>query len=220
MSRSHAKRSFAVIFFAMSLLAGCGRNREPLTELIRAGRLDEAVKLINRGVGLDMPDSSGNTPLHLSVAFPDLMRILLAKGANPALTNRDGNTPLHQAAVFGNYESAAVLMIARAPLNPGNRDGETPLHLACYYGFADIAALMITNGADIACKDNDGDTALHEAALRDQLETAKILVENGASVNVVNRDGATPLDYAKDPHVQAYLKAEGAMTGFELFMKW
>ncbi len=68
----------------------------------------------------NLPDSEGNTALHLSVAQRsnrEQTKFLLAKGANPNFANKEGNTPLF---VVGSVEAAELLVHSGADLRVEN----------------------------------------------------------------------------------------------------
>ncbi len=125
----------------------------------------------------------GATPYMRAARAGDaqLMRILLAGGADPALTQENGNSPLllsagvgHRGAI-GGTEAMAIETIA----------------------------LSLERGADINAVNNAGDTAVHVAATTDfagsgtaagSARIIRFLAERGATLDVKNKQGRTPLD--------------------------
>ena len=75
---------------------------------------------------------SGVTPLAAAVieGAAACVRQLLAKGADPELTDADGFTPLMHAALHGRVDSAAALVEAGAALGAGPAGGEPPVEMA------------------------------------------------------------------------------------------
>jgi ankyrin repeat protein len=94
----------------------------------------------------------------------EILSALLREGANP---NRDvGRTTLLHAAVKGrSVETVAVLLSARADVNPRDQDGKCPLHYAAADGAEAIVRALLKHGADTSAKDGDGFTPADLARL-------------------------------------------------------
>jgi ankyrin repeat protein len=58
---------------------------------------------------------------------PAIVRILLDKGANPAIQSTPASSPLHEAVSLGEYEIVAELLTSGALWQLKNRSGRTPL---------------------------------------------------------------------------------------------
>ena len=107
-----------------------------------------------------------------SNANPELMRILLAHGADPSLTTEDGTTPLMASSGIGwGYappdDAARQRMLdgvtflveaVGADVNAANAAGFTPLHGAAYKGSVDIIAYLVERGARMNVRDYRGRT--------------------------------------------------------------
>ena len=88
--------------------------RDPLLalqEAARAGQLLELERLIAQGVPINAPDDAGRTPLMLAVinGRADVVRRLLAAGANRALLDREGLSALQHARKLGLEQIAAMI---------------------------------------------------------------------------------------------------------------
>ena len=124
-------------------------------------------------------DLRGATPFLLAAAAgaPDVMRLLVASGADPTLTLGDGTTPLMMAAGLSKKQG-------------GSRVTEQ--------GALEAVMLCVEHGADVTAVNKGGETALHAAAYSGQDSIVRLLVTgNGAKVNVKNRRGWTPLAIAE-----------------------
>src|SRR5712691_7433338 len=119
---------------------------------------------------------AGATPFLLASASGniEIMRFLLAKGADPKLTTNDGVTALMAAAGVGLADDrmpqeakgalAAVKMLVEqmdADVNAISQDcGWTALHGAAYIGADDIVQYLVDKGAKLNVKDAMGQTPL------------------------------------------------------------
>jgi hypothetical protein len=120
---------------------------------------------------------AGDTALHVAAAAyrADLVRKLLAAGADVRARNRRGAEPLHAAAVGGPGSEAwnppaqaatiALLIAAGADPNAVDMDGVTPLHRAVRTRCAAAVAALIDGGADAARRNKGGSTPLRLARL-------------------------------------------------------
>jgi ankyrin repeat protein len=118
----------------------------------------------------------GATPFYLAAdcsnANPELMRILLAAGANPNLTTEDGTTPLMASAGIGwGYsvpdDAARQRMLSGvrflveevgADVNAANAAGFTALHGAAYKGSEQIIAYLVEHRSKMDVRDFRGRT--------------------------------------------------------------
>jgi ankyrin repeat protein len=119
----------------------------------------------------------GATPFVLAAlaADVDVMRILLASGADPSLATNEGTT---------------ALMVAAGT---GRAVGETRVSES---SSLEAAKLALQVGGNVNAANKNGDTALHGAAGVGADRMVTFLVENGATVNAANKNGRTPLDAA------------------------
>lgn len=132
----------------------------------------------------------------------NLVRMLIAKGADPRLLpNDDGSTPLHAAARLQSAEIATLLIEAKADVNAAARSG-TPLHVAARAGSLATAILLLNHGADVHALDCcNKTTPLHNAVINSSpagLDLINILLARGADVNARDNSGRTPLTEARN----------------------
>lgn len=71
-----------------------------LLEAAREGDLHKAKELLAEGIGVNVSDNEGNTPLHLAAGsgHVSVVRLLIAQGADVNARNDQNWTPLHKAA--------------------------------------------------------------------------------------------------------------------------
>jgi ankyrin repeat protein len=124
--------------------------------------------MLEQGVALELRDSSGLTPLLAAAQgrSPEVVALLLARGADLHARNARGAGALHLAAGGEVRECAGraelVAQLLAAGCDPGARDerDRTPLHAAAQALRADVALLLIDAGAPVNAVDLDGHSAL------------------------------------------------------------
>ena len=129
----------------------------------------------------------------------DLLRKLLAEGANVNWRNAGGWTPLMIAAAERHLDAVAVLLEAKADPNQRNSYGRTALMFASRYGQLAIVERLLGAGADpnIVPTDATGWTALVSAATEGHAAVIRALLAKGADPSIRTRDGLTALDIAR-----------------------
>jgi uncharacterized protein len=130
--------------------------------------------------GADTMLGTGATPLLRAAKAGDaeVVKVLLAKGADPKLTTKFGMTPVMAAAGLGTKEEDTT----------GRKKTEAQ-------AVASIQ-LCLDAGADVNAIDNQGDTALHGAAQKGDDQVVQFLVDHGAKLDIKDKKGRTPLDAA------------------------
>ena len=123
---------------------------------------------------------AGATPFFVAAKAADatVMRLLVAAGADPGMTNKRKRTPLMMAAGLG--VSFRAVPLEKAAL--------------------EAVKLAVELGNDVNAEDESGDTALHGATYRGAGGSTAIipfLVNHGARVNVTDEFGWTPLAIAE-----------------------
>jgi len=128
---------------------------------------------------IDEISSHGFTPLGIATHFgqTDVVRILLAKGADPNICSQNGYHvyPLHTALTGGYDEISKMLIEAGANVNVAQHLRITPLHIAAQQGNIDIIIILLENGADVRATTEMGVTASDLALEKGYKELAEIL---------------------------------------------
>ncbi len=131
------------------------------------------------------------------------IRTLLKQHADVNASQADGMTALHWAAYLDDFETARLLVDAKANVVVTNRYGVAPLSLACQNGNAAIVELLLEHGADPNTTLRGGETALMTAARTGRPGAVKALLQRGADVNAKERRGQTALMWAAaDGHTE------------------
>jgi len=130
----------------------------------------------------------GSTPYLLAARFlePEIMAVLVAGGADPALTMPNGADAVMLAAGMGSSRTASRRGIEK--IDFGKVEPESLVR--------DGVAAAVRLGGDVKAANPAGDTALHVAASLGYDTVVQLLVERGASIDVKNRRGITPLGAA------------------------
>ncbi|UZW54585.1 ankyrin repeat domain-containing protein [Sphingobium sp. JS3065] len=113
--------------------------------------------------------TTGDTALHLVVARRDntWLTFLLAKGANPNLTDNGGNTPLMDAVQARFEEGARSLLTYNAQVDKANGSGETPLIRAVQLRDVGLVRLLVAQGANPDKRDTIAGMSARDYAERD-----------------------------------------------------
>ncbi len=121
----------------------------------------------------------GATPFLLAAkgADPEMMRVLLALGADPTIPTKENITPLEAAAGVGVYRVAE---------SPGTNDEAF-----------ECVKIALEHGGEINHVDDIGRTAMHGAALRGANNIVQLLFDRGAKLDFVDKKGWTPLIIAE-----------------------
>ena len=142
------------------------------------------------------------------------VRSLVANDGNPNQTDEELRTGMHYAAMDGNLTIIAILIKAKAKLDPKDKIGDTPLHLAADRNQAEAAKLLLDVGAPVDPENKNGMTPLMMAASRGNIEIVQALLAKGASVTKTDFTGRDAAGWAAESHrpavVQAIKRAQSA----------
>jgi ankyrin repeat protein len=154
----------------------------PAFHLIISRSKDLALRIIESGVPIDVPDGAGRTPLFYAARDGNLevAHVLIAKGASINAKDATGVTILVAALNNGQPEAAKLLLGKGASIDDGVY---SPLILASERGYLDVVKMLLARGADFSRPSPSGDTALRGAARSGQRELVEFLIERGADVN-------------------------------------
>ena len=113
--------------------------------------------------------TSGETALHMVIARRDVtwLSFLLAKGANPNLTDNRGNTPLMNAVQARFEDGVRTLLAGGAQIDKANGSGETPLIRAVQLRDVGLVRLLIAQGANADRRDSIAGMSARDYAERE-----------------------------------------------------
>ena len=137
-------------------------------------------------------DRIGATPFLLATKNVDLelMRVLLANGADPKMATDHGATSLMVAAGVGIY-------------SPGQSPGSNN-------EIYEAVKICLELGVDPTAADGNGETALHGAALRGADRAVQLLVDADSRLDVRNKSGWTPWKIADGVQYYGTFKSQPA----------
>jgi len=125
----------------------------------------------------------------------EMMKLFVARGANPRRANRNGEQALQLAAWNGHMDAVKWLLDNGAVLNrEGNYWGA--LHYAVFNGHQDLAKYLIERGASVNARSPNGSTPLMMAAREGREDLVKVLLESGGDPRSKNDWGDTALTLA------------------------
>lgn len=113
--------------------------------------------------------TTGETALHLVIARRDStwLAFLLAKGANPNLTDNSGNSPLMKAVQARFQDGVILLLSGGAQVDKANGSGETPLIRAVQLHDVAVVRLLVAHGANADRRDSIAGMSARDYAERE-----------------------------------------------------
>jgi len=142
---------------------------------------------------------AGDTPLIIASwkGHTEIVKLLLANGADANKMDKDGDTSLHSASEEDNAGIVEILLKAGADPNKANNKGETPLFVAARRGHVTaVRALLKSRGIQVDKVDKKGWTPLMIASQYGAPFCARALLKAGADPNKAKPDGVTALHVA------------------------
>jgi ankyrin repeat protein len=194
-------------------------DETPLTAASSKGYKDIASLLIEKGADVNLAGRFGWTPLMEATSHPDMVKLLIAHGADVQARSHSQETAIRHAAFGGNLEAMQILIEHGADVNAHDKYNSTPFMQAIKMDNAETARYLLRQGADINAALNKsygssygGCTPLIYAVRENKTAMAKLLVEQGADINRKDDSGSTALMYAvsqKQDEMVSFLKGHG-----------
>ncbi len=162
--------------------------RKQLLEAVRRGPAAHVHALLHRHPGLvDARNAHGNTPVREAVDArrPELVALLLDRGADPLQVNDGGSSLMDAATAAGSREIAALLVRSGCRMRAADAAGLGVLD--------ELRRMLDADPSTAGGRDRVGGTPLHAAARGDQPAAVRLLLDRGADIGAVNRHGHPPL---------------------------
>jgi hypothetical protein len=181
-----------LVLMAGMLLLRMSAVADAIHDAAVAGDLAAVQRLVNADPGIVKSRvrpgegeswETGSTPLHVAARHGhlDVVKFLIASGADVNAQRDDKERPLGDAAFKGYADVANFLITSGAEVNCKGFHDYTPLHWAAETGQPQVVLLLLEKGADREAKDSDGRTPLQHAMANGRTEAAEALL---ASIHV------------------------------------
>lgn len=182
-----------------NLLRALSKWREWTPE--NGGKKMEAVTAaLAQGASVNCVDEPGMSPLHYAsaIGYPELVQLLLARGADPNRRNIQGRTPLLVAAsntiTKWNLPVVATLLMSKGadPTSEDN-EGRSALLTAAGNPDAKILANILAGMTNLDARSNQISSLLLEAGRTRNPAAMTVLYNAGATLDAVDGDNLTVL---------------------------
>lgn len=155
--------------------------------------------LLAKKANPNIASNSGWTVLHTALYYrgeKEIVKLLLAYGAEVNLKDRDIVSPLEVALQVGHTKNSDIVkLLLQHGADVCAQFDQMPLHIV---EDKKTAELLLSFGADIEAQDDFGNTPLHMASESGLVEVVRVLHKHGANIYAQNKDGKTACMLAID----------------------
>jgi len=169
--------------------------------------LDDIVALlINNKINIDAQDMHESTALHLCAGHNiNIVKVLMAGGANVNLQDANGNTPLHYAVLNGNNETFDELMGHSVNCNLWNGNVRIPLHIALIKKKYTFVKYLLPK-SDVTIQDVDGNSCFHYIVQHNLWKSyIDILITKHLDITSLNKDNQRVIDYVSKGDIEQFI---------------
>jgi uncharacterized protein len=206
-------RTKLLAILAAAVMAGCSTpDDDALFKAIHAKDTKLVERILAKGnVTLDPPQQTNqvNKPLAYAAAYGNLeiVKLVLARGADIDGQVAYGDVPLIKAAEHGNREIIEYLLEQCADVNRPNAFGISPFIGFCAGDDTELVKFALKHGGKVneayvqQTKPNQGKknyTALQAAVAYGKTDLVNLLLANGGDPNLKDQSGKTCLDLARE----------------------
>lgn len=147
-----------------------------------------------------LPDKSTLLAWAVETQTPELVELLLSKGADTNANTGNPFTPIIQACRYGNPRIISTLLDHSANPMDAIEDGTTAFQLCAGSTTPELLSRMNSLGAQVSAQNQYGQTALMWAANSGKPENVRLLVNQGANINHKTLEGYSALFFAIKSH--------------------
>lgn len=173
------------------------RQLSLLATAVQGGHLPMVAYLIEQGQPLSAFENLPPLCLAASNGQTEIVRLLIAKGADPNLADATLATPIMHAALQPKrLKLVQYLHSQGADLFKLDHEQNTILHYAAFSGDPETVAYLLEKTDFLNTANAYGLTPLMKAIVSDDLTTVSLLLKRGADAQVANPEGGGLLNFA------------------------
>jgi ankyrin repeat protein len=191
--------SIIICSLFISILAS-SQSTHPLFTAVKNNEIKKVKTLLDDGkIDINMVDDDSDNVLMYAALYaqPEIMEMLLKKGAKVDSRNKSGQTALMWCT--NEKDKMALLLKYGADINARSNTGNTVLHIASVgVNKYEIVKFLLDNGADVLAVNQRKETVLMRAAMFGDTATISLLLRNGIDINARDQGGSTALIQAID----------------------
>jgi ankyrin repeat protein/L-ascorbate metabolism protein UlaG (beta-lactamase superfamily) len=187
--------AFILALIGISRIASAGE----IHEAVRAGDLVKVKAIVAKDPKVvNEKDPRGRTPLHFACGAGniEIVKFLVASGADVKTTDQNGYTPLIWAVSAGQADAARALIAAGADPNAQSGPAANALEAAFYGRHPEAVGALLEGGLKVETRGEAGRTLLHRAASAGFQSLVDYLLSHGADAAAKSDSGGTLLHSA------------------------
>lgn len=186
--------SFIFILLSLANPSPEDNLQERLIKHVKDGDHARVVELLEQGAHIDgIYRSYSPIMWAFKEAQPEMVTLLLERGADVNKENKHGRAPIHFAAASEYPDLVELLLQKGADANHRTKKKLTPLMMAALRGRSDCFETLLNHGARIKDKDKDKQTLMHYAARGANKHILGRVQALGLPLNKADKWGFTPL---------------------------
>lgn len=152
-----------------------------LSNLIKSGRINDAIKMVETGQPLTKEENCKSTPIRLGIRYGNtkLVRLMLNKGCSVDSSIEGNHQLLLHSIIFGDSEKLPLMLI-KAGVDI-YEDTKEILINACHNNFINVITILLSRSREDGYVSKFKDIVKY-IILSNKTEIAKIFIENGISL--------------------------------------
>lgn len=172
------------------------RGNSPLDKAVLQNFRDVVALLLDQHADFRRAqEGSLRTALHKACikGFPEIARLLIQAGADPAARDNWDQTPLDLALAYHNQSVVSALLHLAPQSTRLDAAFAEAMETATRRGRTEVVETLLDCGWNVNRRTPEGSTYLNDAALRGQRNVVRLLLDRGARLDAKNQNGGTPL---------------------------